>query len=225
MVLLCSWLYCRSMARTTNLSPWFRGDLKVEVVRMLFRVPRNRNPRQIVDEIVSTKLNRLAGCCMPSRWLILLRGITVGSEWIVVNRWISKNCNFTNSVISSIFNCEKGVDGNYRIRGFFERFLDLLIDRKELCIDRIIILRKNEIVSINYRRGYCCKKVKMYFKKRVIFHSLERAGMVSISHRKISVAQVTVYRERKVPIQQVEQNDCGEKEHLPSFKLLRLTII
>lgn len=215
MVLLCSWLYCRSMARTTNLSPWFRGDLKV--VRMLFRVPRNRNPRQIVDEIVSTKLNRLAGCCMPSRWLILLRGITVGSEWIVVNRWISKNCNFTNSVISSIFNCEKGVDGNYRIRGFFERFLDLLIDRKELCIDRIIILRKNEIVSINYRRGYCCKKVKMYFKKW--------AGMVSISHRKISVAQVTVYRERKVPIQQVEQDDCGEKEHLPSFKLLRLTII
>lgn len=57
------------------------------------------------------------------------------------------------------------MDGNYRIRGFFERFLDLLIDRKELCIDRIIILRKNEIVSINYRRGYCCKKVKMYFKK------------------------------------------------------------
>lgn len=190
MVLLCSWLYCRSMARTTNLSPWFRGDLKVEVVRMLFRVPRNRNPRQIVDEIVSTKLNRLAGCCMPSRWLILLRGITVGSEWIVVNRWISKNCNFTNSVISSIFNCEKGVDGNYRIRGFFERFLDLLIDRKELCIDRIIILRKNEIVSINYRRGYCCKKVKMYFKKW--------AGMVSISHRKISVAQVTVYRRRSI---------------------------
>lgn len=44
--------------------------------RMLFRVPRNRNPRQIVDEIVSTKLNLgLGGCCTPSRWLILLRGI------------------------------------------------------------------------------------------------------------------------------------------------------
>lgn len=35
-------------------------------IRMLFRVPRNRNPRQIVDEIVSTKLNRLAG------WLVVV---------------------------------------------------------------------------------------------------------------------------------------------------------
>lgn len=58
--------------RRTNLSPRFRGDLKVPwryarpARRMLFRVPRNRNPRQIVDGIVSTKLNRLAGCWVPS---------------------------------------------------------------------------------------------------------------------------------------------------------------
>lgn len=43
--------------------------------------------------------------------------------------------------------------------------------------------------------------------------------MVLINYRKISVVQLIVYRERKVPIQQVEYDDCGEKEHLPTIAL------
>lgn len=138
-LLLCSWLYCRwpmarGRPRETNLSPWFRGDLKVRwrwcihtnvISRATKQESAPNRRRNRFDEIKPA--GWLAGCCMPShvRWLILLRGITVGSE----NRWILKNWSSMNSVISSIFNCEFRwieIIG----RGFFQRSLD----RKELYI-------------------------------------------------------------------------------------------
>lgn len=92
--------------RETNLSRWFRGDLKVwgraaSQANVISRATKQESaPNRRRNRFDEIKPGLGWQRCTPSRWLILLRGIILRAV-IVQNRWILRN--FMNLVIFPYF--------------------------------------------------------------------------------------------------------------------------